>query len=561
MSAAGAAPDSRQRIRFVLTLHSHLPWVLHHGRWPHGSDWICEAALDSYLPLIAMLEALEHEDVPPPLTLGITPILAAQFAHPSFRDELDHYFEHRLQTIREAPESLRQTGDAHLVPLAEFWREHIETLHSTWIRIGKDLIAAFRRHALAGRIELISSAATHGFLPLLSRDESIRLQLLVGRSEHARHFGDLPRGCWVPECAYRPSGPWQPLWNGPRRALRVGIEDHLRYSGFQFFFVDAHLVEAGEMYDLYSGAARPRATTLPKRSPYVGYRVGNATRGRPIFVLVRDPATTAKVWSRHEGYPGDGAYLEFHKIRQPGGLKLWRVTDAKADLGDKLPYVPRDARAMAARHAAHFQSLLDVISRTAADEDREIVAPFDTELFGHWWFEGVDFLRYLYEDLFVDAEVQAVTAGTALRDTPPDTAIRMGTGSWGKDGNFSMWMNPETEWTWHRLWALEERFWNAIPRIIPRWDARPVIEQAARELLLAQSSDWQFIITTGAAADYAIKRFNEHCAALEELLPFLEHEHADMAAGRDVAARHYAVDDPFPELMGAIAAASDVTAV
>ncbi|MGH7593010.1 MAG: 1,4-alpha-glucan branching protein, partial [Gemmatimonadales bacterium] len=151
-------------IRFVLMLHSHLPWVLHHGRWPHGSDWICEAALDSYLPLIAMLESLEHEDVPPPLTLGITPILAAQFASPSFRAELDVYFAHRLQTIDEAPESLRQTGDEHLIPLVAYWKLHLLGLRATWERIGKNLISAFRRHGVAGRIELIASAATHGFL-------------------------------------------------------------------------------------------------------------------------------------------------------------------------------------------------------------------------------------------------------------------------------------------------------------------------------------------------------------------------------------------------------------
>ena len=545
-------------LRFVLTLHSHLPWVLHHGRWPHGSDWICEAALDSYLPLVAMLEALEQEEVPPPLTLGITPILAAQFAHPSFREELDHYFAHRLKAIDEAPESLRQSGDEELVPLARFWKDHVETLKATWERIGKDLNGEFRRHALAGRIELISSGATHGFLPLLSRDESIRFQLLVGRSEHARHFGDLPRGCWVPECAYRPTGPWQPLPDVPRQPMRAGIEDHLRYAGFQFFFVDAHVVDAGQTYDLYSGRTSRRPEKTAKRSPYVGYRVGNVTRGRPIFVLVRDPETTAKVWSRHEGYPGDSAYLEFHKIRQPGGLKLWKVTDSTADLGAKLPYVPRDARDSATRHAAHFQSLLDSIAGTAGADDHTIVAPFDTELFGHWWFEGMDFLKSLYEDLSVFTTVQPVTAGDALRDAPPEISLRMSTGSWGKDGDFSMWLNPETEWTWQRLWALEARFWNAVPRAMPRWDARPILEQAGRELLLAQSSDWQFIITTGAAGDYAIKRFNEHCAALESLLPFLEDAASDLGAGQQIAEGLKIIDGPFPDLIGAIAAASDV---
>jgi 1,4-alpha-glucan branching enzyme len=552
-------------LRFVLTLHSHLPWVLHHGRWPHGSDWICEAALDSYLPLVAMLEGFEQQGVAPAITLGITPILAAQFAHPSFRDELDTYFAHRLRTIDEAPESLQQTGDIELLPVVAFWKEHVQRLQATWERIGKDLIAAFRRHALAGRIELISSAATHGFLPLLSRDESIRFQLLVGRSEHARHFGELPRGCWVPECAYRPRGPWQPLPAAAHRPIRAGIEDHLRYAGFQWFFVDAHVVEAGETYDLYNGATQPRSSRNAKRSPYQGYRVGNVTRGRPIYVLVRDPKTTAQVWSRHEGYPGEGAYLEFHKIRYPGGLKLWKVTGANADLGAKQPYATDTAQMMAATHAEHFASLLETIAESAKARDHAIIAPFDTELFGHWWFEGMDFLTALYGRVAPVGgassapECIPATAGAALAAHPPRTSLRMSTGSWGKDGDFSMWLNPETEWTWLRLWSLEERFWNAVPTAMPRWDARPVLEQAARELLLAQSSDWQFIISTGAAGDYATKRFVEHCEALESLLPFLENPASDLAAAQVVAGALQVIDGPFPDLIGAIAAASDVT--
>lgn len=543
--------------RFVLTLHSHLPWVLHHGRWPHGSDWICEAALDSYLPLVAMLEELEQEHVPPPLTIGITPILVAQFAHPSFRDELDHYFAHRLETIDEAPASLRATGDEHLLPLVEFWRSHVRTLQETWLQIGKDLIAAFRRHADAGRIELISSAATHGFLPLLARDESIRFQLLVGRAEHARHFGDLPRGCWLPECAYRPRGAWQPLPGAPRTPIRAGIEDHLRYAGFQWFFVDAHIVDAGQAYDPYTGNTRRRPEKSAKRSPYRGYRVGNVTRGRPVYVLVRDPKATEQVWSRHGGYPGDGRYLEFHKIRHPGGLKYWSVTDSAADLADKHAYVPAAAREAAISHAAHFQALVDATPGTPGDH--AIVAPFDTELFGHWWFEGMDFLKYLYQDMAAVGATRPITAGAALAEAPPELSLRMSAGSWGKDGDFSMWLNPETEWTWHRLWALEERFWNAVPAAMRRWDARPVLEQAGRELLLAQASDWQFIISTGAAGDYATKRFNEHCDALGSLLPFIENPAADLSAGRAVADALEIIDGPFPELIGAIAAASDVT--
>ncbi|MES2306677.1 MAG: 1,4-alpha-glucan branching protein domain-containing protein [Gemmatimonadota bacterium] len=546
-------------LRFVLTLHSHLPWVLHHGRWPHGSDWICEAALDTYLPLVQLLDTMEREGIAAPITLGVTPILAAQLAHPSFVEELEAYFAHRLQTLDEAPDSLRESGDHNLLPQVAFWRSHIEGLQATWRQIDGNLIAAFRHHAEAGRIELISSAATHGFLPLLARDESIRLQLLAGRAEHLRQFGELPQGCWVPECAYRPRGPWQPLPAAPYQHDRAGIEDHLRYAGFRWFFVDAHLAEAGEAFEVYEGKVRRRAMPAMRRSPYRAYQVGTPPSGRPIHVLVRDPQTTTQVWSRHGGYPGDGNYLEFHKIRYPGGLKLWSVTDTAADLGEKQPYHPERARAAALRHAEHFRTLLQAVSAAALRGDTAIVAPFDTELFGHWWFEGVDFLHDLYQEIAAQGGVRPVSAGRLLREAPPTTALHLGEGSWGANGDFSKWLNPETEWTWERLWPLEERFWNAAPGALARPDLTPILEQAARELLLLQSSDWQFIISTGAAGDYATKRFVEHCEALESLLPTLEQLPWNIDGALAHAAALRRIDGPFPELLGAIAAASDIT--
>lgn len=542
---------------FVLTLHSHLPWVLHHGRWPHGSDWICEAALDTYLPLVGALRRLEAEGITAPITLGITPILVAQLAHTSFREELDAYFAHRFETLAEAPESLRATGDDALLDVVPWWEQHLKALQRTWTSIDGDLIGEFRRHAEGGRLELISSAATHGFLPLLGRDESIRFQLLVGRAEHQRHFGMLPHGCWVPECAYRPRGPWQPLPSAPAVPMRRGIEDHLRFAGFRWFFVDAHLAEAGEASELYGGG-----TSTPRRggprSPYRAYQLGTPVRGRPLHVLVRDPRTTEQVWSRHGGYPGDGRYLEFHKIRYPGGLKLWSVTDTKADLAEKGPYRPDEAMVAARLHAKHFASLLEAVNQAALPGDRAIVAPFDTELFGHWWFEGVDFLEALYGELAGGARIHAISAGDMLAASPPNTTIRLGAGSWGANGDFSMWIGPATNWTWEMLWPLEARFWDAVPGALDDPGLWPVLEQAARELLLAQSSDWQFIISTGAAGDYATKRFVEHCDALAELLSVLEDPARDRQAALTRAAELAQIDGPFPDLIGAIAAASDV---
>jgi 1,4-alpha-glucan branching enzyme len=529
---------------FVFTLHSHLPWVLHHGRWPHGSDWLCEAAVDTYLPLIEALDLLAADDVPAPLTIGVTPILASQLAHPDFVTEVEAFLAQRLEACNEAESDFAKSGESHLIPQTGYWRVRLERLRNRLRSLGGGITGELAAHARAGRIELLSSAATHGFLPLLRRPESVRLQLAAGRSEHVRIFGREPAGLWLPECAYR-----------------AGLEEPIADAGYQYFFVDAHMASAGRTLGLYGetgfvdGVREPALTALDAfypRSPYRAYEVG--TSGR-VSAFVRDPESTLRVWSRHQGYPGDGGYLEFHKIRWPGGLKLWRVTASDVDLGAKEPYDPNVARARSHRHAAEYGSLLGRIQRSVGTAGGEVIAtPFDTELFGHWWFEGVDFIGDLYRGLAASGSVRPATASKHLdgraggRDG--GQRIELAQGSWGANGDFSKWQNPETQWTWDRLWGLEDRFWNTMRRSLPGIPSSrlPVLAQAARELLLAQSSDWQFIISTGAAGDYAAKRFKGHCEALENLLHTIE-------TGTDASAlmaEHGSADDCFPDVGTAV---------
>jgi len=559
---------------FVLTLHSHLPWVLGHGRWPHGSDWICEAALDTYLPLVAHLRALEADGIPAPVTLGVTPILGAQLSSPRFVEELESFFDQRIEACREAPEGLRSTGDEALLPLVDHWARELRRLRAIWDSIGHDLIGAFRGFQERGRLEIISSAATHGFLPLLARDESIRLQLAVGRSEHRRLFGREPKGCWVPECAYRPAGFWNPIprLGGGRARNRTGIELFLEEAGYQYFFVDSHLVAGGsplgassdvplgtERFDrereergsAAEGPAHPDWAV--ERSPLVPYRVLGAAG--QVTALARDPLSSMQVWSREQGYPGDEAYLEFHKIRWPGGLRFWRVTGGRVDLGGKLPYDPVHAAEATRRHAHHFAGLLD--SMGGEGETGVIVAPFDTELFGHWWHEGVDFLGELFRALPAHSGVRATPAGSHLAEQPARARIRLPEGSWGKDGDFSMWLNPETEWTWERLWPLEERFWALAPAALDRPELHPILAQAARSLLLAQSSDWQFMISTGAVPDYATQRLHGHVEDATSLLESLEPEASVevIGEGRMRASAIGERDAPFPDVLEGVARA------
>jgi 1,4-alpha-glucan branching enzyme len=550
-------------VDFVFTLHSHLPYVLNHGRWPHGSDWICEAALDTYLPLLETLRGLSADAVPSPVTIGFTPVLANQLINRSFVTEMDAFFTQRIKACDEAPVSLATTGDSHLLPLVEFWRARLARLRRLFADIGGDLIAAFRALESAGQIEIIGSAATHAYLPLLARDESIRLQLAVGVSEHRRIFGRSPTGCWLPECAYRPRGPWEPWPTAPRTGMRRGIEEHLADAGFQYFFVDAHLAAAGRPLGLSGdpagdpivhAPASPARPTEALRSPYRAYRVAHG----PVVAYVRDPKASMQVWSRFEGYPGDEWYLEFHKMRWPGGLKLWRVTGSNVDLGEKQPYNAEAAADRARGHAEHFAHLLaGIAAGQSANRDAVVVAPFDTELFGHWWFEGPEFLGDMYRALTrQQSQVHPATGSGHLRSHPARAAIRLPWGSWGANGDNSMWLSEQTAWTWERLWPLEQSFWDVAQQALASPSARPVLAQAARELLLAQSSDWQFIISTGAAADYAERRFREHCADAEQLIAALASPNDQgMDAARRRADELGQRDQVFPNVIPAIAAA------
>ena len=542
---------------FVLTLHGHLPWVLHHGRWPHGSVWLCEAAFDSYLPLIEALQALEKEKVPAPVTLGITPVLANQLAHPSFISEFEAYMARRLEGAAGAPAHLASSGDSQLVPIAKFWHERLTRLLGLFRALNGDLIGALRGFEERGRIELISSAATHGFLPLFARDESIRLQLAVGVAEHTRLFGRTPTGCWLPECAYRPGGPWAPAGSRPQ-SYRAGTEEHLTAAGYRYFFVDTHLVLAGAALDYPDFEAIPVAG---ERTPYLAYRVASSKRPAPdLYAFVRDPKASAQVWSRAQGYPGDERYLEFHKIRWPDGLRLWRVTGGGVDLGGKHPYDPGAAGDAARTHAEHFAS---VLRDTAARVQRQrtprapqpvVTAPFDAELFGHWWFEGVDFLAQLYRQLARNG-VRPVTARQHVaNDGKAPPTIQLTEGSWGKNGDFSMWLNDQTSWTWKRLWALEDAYWAVASKALAGGaKSRAVLAQATRSMLLAQASDWQFIISTAEAADYASQRFDEHCGQAEDLVRVLGTGKIDDATLQRVEALG-AQDSLFRDVLRSVAA-------
>jgi 1,4-alpha-glucan branching enzyme len=514
----------------VLILHTHLPYVLHHGKWPHGSDWLCEAAAECYIPILNECHTLLGEGIRPNLTISLSPVVVEQLADPEFPEIFNAYLDEKIEAAtRDIEYFTERPQDRAYIPLAGFWRDWYSERKSDFnLRYRSDLVAAFGDLLDRGAVALQTCGATHGYFPLLGRDRSIDAQLGVAVASHRSHFGDPPRGVWMPECAYRPCYYWNPPVRTPyaERGVRRGVEQLIAGHGLEYTIVDSHLTRGGRPLGIYASRFRAvREMTdrgerfLPladNRSVHDLYQVcstGDTDEGMAA-IFTRDADTTLQVWSGVYGYPGDPEYLEFHKKHHNSGHRYWRVTHSRIDLAAKTEYHPERVAERIRAQAAHFvTSIEEEMARFKAETGREgtLTAPFDTELFGHWWFEGPRFLAEVIRRLAARGSVRVSTAPDELDRKNPSVVIQIPEGSWGEGGGHHVWLNPETEWTWRMLYEVEARFLDLLDARDPgnAMDER-VLRQMARENLLLQASDWQFLITTGSAVDYATERFREH---------------------------------------------------
>lgn len=517
--------------RFLLCLHSHMPYVLSHGKSPHGTDWIFESAAECYLPLLGTLDRLLAEGVRPRWTVNITPILAEQLDDPSFQSGFEDYCREKIEAACEDLDRFQASGEDQMCGLAENWRRsfarNLDMFQKRW---GRSICGGFREMAEADSVELVTSAATHGYLPLLATDESVRAQVRIGVESHARRFGTKPRGIWLPECAYRPRYDWKPP-AGPDTppATRAGVDEVLAENGIEYFFVDSHMIRGGEplgtywqsfphLAELIARSKQLFVTPEEARSEYATYSTATGQR-----ILVRDPVTTVKVWSGDAGYPGDEYYLEFHKQLYPGRLRYWRIGQDKANLGAKPPYEPWRAYDRLYGHSRDFVSLVReslAKYRGATEKDGTVVAMYDTELFGHWWFEGPEFLYETAMEMARYDDLACVSGGDVVDRFPDDGAIHLPEGSWGEGGHHSVWLNADNHWTWEQLYPAQRKMLSLAN--IRGQAAKPYIAQCARELLLAEASDWQFLISTWSARDYAEVRFQDHIQRFEQLATIAE---------------------------------------
>jgi 1,4-alpha-glucan branching enzyme len=551
---------------FNLVLHSHLPYARLAGRWPHGEEWLHEAATETYIPLLQTLYALKDDHIPFHLTLGLSPVLCEQLADSTVQANLVTYLDEKIAAATRdmGHFSTRTDKEAeHLSMLAQWHRDNFQAIKYAFLdRFQKDIIGAFRRLQDDGNIELMVSAATHAYLPLLSRDSSIMAQLKTGIASYERYFGRKPTVAWLPECAYRPA------YITEDNLTRPGLETLLAQLGIKVFFSETHTITGGQPVGLAAGDAIgpygavrrqyviPTTEAMPQRdtNTFRAYYVSQSIAGTDsqahsgVAVLGRNNETGQQVWSSEQGYPGDFDYREFYKKSGVSGLPYWRVTGDNVSLDTKDFYYPDWAAFKVDQHAEHFAHLVGDLLRDYQRRTREtgiLVASYDTELFGHWWFEGVRWLEQVLRHLVADPDVSMMTTSAAVETHPPHTTLHLPESSWGTGGAHFTWDNNETHWMWEHIAQAEIRMEQLANRFsAPSDDERLVLNQAAREVLLLQSSDWEFLVTSQQARQYAIQRFTSHTERFQRLATSLDSGQPDRAFALEM----WEIDKVFPDI-------------
>lgn len=496
-----------------IVLHAHLPYVRHpeHERFLE-EEWFYEALTETYIPLVKMFRALTRDGVDFRLTMSLTPTLLSMMTDPLLQQR---YVKHLDRLIELSKREIGRTyEDPQFRGLAEMYHRLFVEARDIFCRdYRSNLAMAFKEFQDLGKLEIITCGATHGFLPLMEvQRQAVRAQIKVAVQTHERILGRRPKGIWLPECGYYP-----------------GVDEILKEEGIRFFIIDTH--------GILFGSPRPKYGVFAP----VYCRSGVAAFGRDI-------ESSKSVWSAEEGYPGDAHYREFYRdigfdldyeyirpylngdgSRINTGIKYYRITGPG---GHKEPYQPEIARQKAAEHAANF-----MFNREKQVEYLEglmgrqplIVSPYDAELFGHWWFEGPMWLEFLFRKVHHDQSVfKTTTPLEYLERFPKNQVITPSMSSWGYNGYAEVWLNGANDWIYRHLHKASERMIAAAAaRPSASGVERRALNQMARELLLAQASDWAFIMKTGTHTSYAVKRTKDHLERFTLLWEQLEKNSID----------------------------------
>jgi len=479
-----------------IVLHAHLPFVRHpdYERFLE-EDWLFDAISETYLPLLRVFNNLKRDKIPFRLTLSMSPTLSAMLTDELLAERYVSYCESKLELARK--EEKRVADDERFTPLVAMYKDLIEQNLADFEGLYKRNIAkGFKTLAKEGYLEIITTSATHCFLPLYQEyPHDVEMQIHTAVISHGRIFGENPIGFWLPECGYY-----------------HGLERFIKANGMKYFFTAAHGI-------LFADKSPPNGVYSPLLLPN-----GTAAFGRDI------PSSQA-VWSSEDGYPGDMSYRDFYRdigfdlpidylrpflhgdgIRGDTGFKYYAIT-GKTD--EKEPYRPEDALKKVKEHADNFVysriKQLAKLTRTM-DSPPIIVSPYDAELFGHWWFEGPKWLEFLVRQVHSSAEnVILATPGDYLSKNRKLNTGTPSFSSWGNNGYAEVWLDGANDWIYRHVHKAIERMSELVERFPNEKGLKQrILNQAAREVLLSQASDWPFILKTGTTVQYATRRIKEH---------------------------------------------------
>lgn len=522
---------------FCLVLHSHLPWLAHHGSWPVGEEWLYQSWAHSYLPVVDVLTRLADEGYRDLVTLGVTPVLAAQLDDPHCIKEFGTWLGFWQQRAHElacatdsgsavgaaSPEastgesaSHEPTSNVTAVGQYEYSQSQwaIDQFQQRWTAGGSTPLRALKD---AGAIELLSGPAAHPFQPLLEEDIA-KFSLAAGLADSKLRFGQAPAGIWAPECGYRP-----------------GLEELYQQAGVTHFMVDGPTL---------LGANRSTADA---------WTVGESD----VVAFGRDLEVTYRVWSPRKGYPSGKWYRDFHTYHHETGIKHKRVTSVRTESHEKALYQPDAAREAARIDAQDFVQLvverLQQLKRERNGKAGLVVAGYDTELFGHWWHEGPIWLEQVLR-LLPEAGVNVTTLAKAAEQGAVAGNVQPENSSWGSNKDWSVWAGDVVQDIVHENEQLQTRWLKAMAHLATSKNAlvtrSPLLDQLARHGLLALQSDWAFMVSKDSAASYARSRHEHHHAQFNRFVSAIEKSDSLAEATALVGPLPDSRDYPFGNLDG-----------
>lgn len=476
-------------------------------------NWLFEALTETYIPLLAIFDNLVKDVVPFRLTMSLTPPLCSMLSDPFLQERYLRYINKLIELAEKEIDRTRH--DRQFNKTALMYYNKLNSCKTIFSDIyDGNIIRGFKYFQEIGAIDIITCGATHGYLPNMQfNPNAVRAQIFTAVHSYERFLGRLPDGIWLPECGYYP-----------------GLEAILHEANLKYFFTETH----GILF------AEPR----PKYGVFAPVICSKA----PVAAFGRDVESSRSVWSAHEGYPGHSSYRDFYRdigfdleleyigpyidpigIRINTGFKYYKITGKQQN---KDPYDHEEALRVAAEHAGNFMFNRERQSEYLAsimDRPPIIVAPYDAELFGHWWYEGPDWLNFLIRKIaFEQQTIKLITPSEYLTMYPSNQICEPSFSSWGEGGYSKVWLDQSNDWIYRHLHRMEERMVECS-RNLPDADGllKRTLNQMARELLLAQSSDWAFIMKNGTMVQYAVRRTKEHIANFLRLYDDLKMDRID----------------------------------